>query len=61
MTIIAGVVLLQIDWRRFFEDAFRTVNKKVSSQEKVVVYAPEYLQNLTLLIREYNGTADGRM
>ncbi|CAH1165627.1 unnamed protein product [Phyllotreta striolata] len=50
-----------IDWRKFFEDAMRTVNKKISNKEEVVVYAPEYLGNLTVLIKEYNKTVEGKI
>ncbi|XP_028131382.1 endothelin-converting enzyme homolog isoform X3 [Diabrotica virgifera virgifera] len=50
-----------IDWRKFFEDAMRIVNKKVTNKEEVVVYAPEYLGNLTQLIKEYNKTAEGKV
>lgn len=39
----------------------RIVNKKITSKEQIVVYAPEYLGNLTLLIKEYNSTTEGRM
>ncbi|XP_072387563.1 endothelin-converting enzyme homolog isoform X2 [Diabrotica undecimpunctata] len=50
-----------IDWRKFFEDAMRIVNKKVTNKEEVVVYAPEYLGNLTKLIKEYNKTVEGKI
>lgn len=50
-----------IDWRKFFEDAMRIVGKKITSKEQVVVYAVEYLGNLTLLIKEYNSTPEGRI
>lgn len=50
-----------INWRDHFEDAFRLVNRKVSEKEKVVVYAPTYLKNLTLLINNYTRTDDGKM
>lgn len=52
---------LQIDWRKFFEDAMRVVNKKITSKEKIVVYAPEYLMKLSQLIKEYNATQEGKM
>lgn len=51
----------QIDWRRFFEDAMHVVNKKVTPKEEVVVYAPEYLKNLVLLVKEYENTTEGKM
>lgn len=54
-------VVFQIDWRRFFEDAMHVVNKKVTSKEEIVVYAPEYLKNLVLLVKDYEKTAEGRM
>lgn len=50
-----------IDWRSHFEDAFRLINRKISEKEKVVVYAPQYLKNLTLLINNYTRTEDGKM
>lgn len=50
-----------IDWRKFFEDAMRIVGKKIGNKEEVVVYAPEYLGNLTQLIKDYNKTTEGRI
>ncbi|VEN40265.1 unnamed protein product, partial [Callosobruchus maculatus] len=50
-----------LDWRMFFEDAMRIVRKKIDKKEPVVVYAPEYLKNLTGLIKEYNSTRTGRI
>lgn len=39
----------------------RVVNKKITSKEKVVVYAIEYLTKLSALIKDYNATREGRM
>lgn len=50
-----------INWRDHFEDAFRLVNRKVSEKEKVVVYAPGFLRNLTLLINDYTKTDEKKM
>ncbi|XP_044741561.1 endothelin-converting enzyme homolog isoform X2 [Chrysoperla carnea] len=50
-----------ISWTDYFSDAFKQVGKKITSKEIVVVYAPEYLQNLTVIIREYNGTKKGQI
>ncbi|XP_044763653.1 endothelin-converting enzyme homolog isoform X2 [Coccinella septempunctata] len=50
-----------LDWRKFFENAMKNVNRKVTSKQHVVVYAPEYLGNLTNLIKEYNATVEGRI
>ncbi|KAB0791750.1 hypothetical protein PPYR_03550 [Photinus pyralis] len=51
-----------IDWKLFFENALKIVGKrKISSKETVVVYAPEYLEKLTTLIEEYQGTEEGKI
>lgn len=49
-----------INWREHFEDAFRLVNRKISEKEKVVVYAPGFLKNLTPLIKNYTKTDEGK-
>lgn len=50
-----------IDWRDHFEDAFRVVKRKITEKEKIVVFAPEYLEKLTRLLFEYNSTVEGKM
>lgn len=50
-----------IDWREHFEDALRIVKRKVTEKERVVVYAPEYLQKLTTIVQKYKETDDGKM
>lgn len=50
-----------IDWRAHFEDALRIVKRKVTEKERVVVYAPDYLEKLTTIVKTYNGTNDGKM
>ncbi|XP_046673742.1 endothelin-converting enzyme homolog isoform X3 [Homalodisca vitripennis] len=49
-----------MSWKDYFSDALRLVNKKITDKEKVVVYAPDYLRNLTIIIREYNATLEGK-
>lgn len=49
-----------LNWQLHFEDAFRLVNRKVSEKEKVVVYAPNFLKNLTPLIANYTSTDEGK-
>ncbi|XP_054269922.1 endothelin-converting enzyme homolog [Macrosteles quadrilineatus] len=49
-----------MSWKEYFSDALRLVNKKITDKEKVVVYAPDYLRNLTLIIKEYNSTLEGK-
>lgn len=39
----------------------RIVNRKITSKEKIVVYAPEYLNQLSTLIKDYNATREGKM
>lgn len=50
-----------IDWRSHFEDALRIVKRKITEKERVVVYAPEYLEKLTAIVKEYEATNDGKI
>lgn len=50
-----------MDWLAYFTDALRLVSKKISKKERVVVYAPQYLANLTDIIKEYNNSTEGKM
>lgn len=50
-----------INWRSHFEDAFRVVKRKITDKERIVVYAPEYLEKLSRIVNEYNSTTDGKM
>lgn len=49
-----------IDWVAYFSDAMRLVNRKVTPKTPVVVYAPQYLKNLTDLLNEHTNTTEGR-
>jgi membrane metallo-endopeptidase-like protein 1 len=49
-----------INWQSHFEDAFRLVGRKIPEKEKVVVYAPTFLKNLTPLIENYTKTDEGK-
>ena len=37
----------------FFSDIFSTVNRTVTEEQPIVVYAPTYLGNLSKVIEEY--------
>lgn len=50
-----------IDWQDHLDDAFRKVKRKITDKERVVVYAPEYLEKLSAVVVEYNATTDGQM
>lgn len=50
-----------INWRDHFEEAFRLVKRKITDKEKVLVYAPEYLQKLNTLVAEYNSTEEKKI
>lgn len=50
-----------INWRDHFDEAFRLVKRKITEKENVVVYAPEYLEKLNALVKEYNATDDKKM
>ncbi|KAF6212861.1 hypothetical protein GE061_010571 [Apolygus lucorum] len=48
-----------LGWLEYFSDAFRSVKKKITDKDKIVLYAPSYLSNLTLIINEYHRTEKG--
>lgn len=50
-----------INWREHFADAFRLIKRKITDDELVVVYAPEFLKKLTGIIKEYSQTNAGKM
>lgn len=55
-----------LDWRAHFEDAMRAVKSpkmavKISEKERIVVYAPKFLEDLSALVKEYNRTMKGKM
>ena len=42
-----------INWTNYFGDAFKRVNRTISDDEKIIVYAPDYMHNLTRLIQAH--------
>jgi endothelin-converting enzyme len=40
-----------IDWVKYFQSAFKQINREVNESEPIVVYSPEYLTNLSKLIK----------
>ncbi|KAJ2941005.1 hypothetical protein O0L34_g13132 [Tuta absoluta] len=45
-----------LNWTAFFNDAFITVNRSITENERVVVYAPDYFRNLTKVLKRYSRT-----
>ncbi|KAJ9601453.1 hypothetical protein L9F63_000370, partial [Diploptera punctata] len=50
-----------MSWRDYFTDAMRSIGRKVTPKEMVVVYAPEYLQKLSKIIQNHTTTAEGKI
>lgn len=44
---------MQIDWKKYFTDAFRLVNRPITEDQQVVMYAIDYLRKLNFLMKEY--------
>ncbi|XP_073958609.1 M13 family metallopeptidase neprilysin 3 isoform X1 [Choristoneura fumiferana] len=42
-----------LNWTVFFNDAFSLVGRKITEEDRIVVYAPEYFRNLTKVVRKY--------
>lgn len=50
-----------MSWRDYFANAMKRINRSVTNDEKVVVYAPEYLEKLTAIVDEHMKTDKGKM
>lgn len=50
-----------INWTAHFADAMKIVGRKITEKEIVVVYAPEFLQQMTEIVKTYNKTPKGKM
>ncbi|CAD7093917.1 unnamed protein product [Hermetia illucens] len=50
-----------INWTAHFADAMKIVGRKITEKEIVVVYAPEFLQQMTEIVKTYNKTPKGKI
>ncbi|GFU35800.1 endothelin-converting enzyme homolog [Nephila pilipes] len=50
-----------IHWTHYFNSAFKSVNRRISSSEEVVIFAREYLEKLSQLVTEYLYNPQGRL
>ncbi|XP_055922189.1 neprilysin-3 isoform X2 [Eupeodes corollae] len=50
-----------INFTAHFADALQTIGRKITQDERVIVYAPEFLKNLSTLVQEYQKTEKGRI
>ncbi|XP_072945939.1 endothelin-converting enzyme homolog [Epargyreus clarus] len=49
-----------LNWTMFFNDAFKLVNRSISENERIVVYAPDYFKNLTKVLKKYSKTEENQ-
>ncbi|GFU64470.1 endothelin-converting enzyme homolog [Trichonephila clavipes] len=50
-----------INWRHFFNSAFKKVGREIYSSEPVVVFALDYLKKLSKLVTQYLSNSQGRV
>jgi endothelin-converting enzyme len=50
-----------MSWQKYFSDAMRSTQRKVTGKEMIVVYAPEYLEKLSVVVTNYTLTPEGKM
>ncbi|XP_058803973.1 endothelin-converting enzyme homolog isoform X2 [Phymastichus coffea] len=50
-----------ISWIDYFQNATGVVNKTITSDQKIVNYAPEYFKKLSKLVLQYNKTNSGKV
>ena len=51
----------KVDWVSLVNNMLSTVGIRVERTEPVIVYAPQYLTDLCLLLEDYMNTAQGKM
>jgi hypothetical protein len=52
---------MQISWQKYFSDAMRQIQRNITGNEMVLVYAPEYLAKLSALVINYTKSTEGEM
>ncbi|XP_075540860.1 M13 family metallopeptidase neprilysin 3 isoform X2 [Dermacentor variabilis] len=50
-----------LNWTEYFTSAFAQINRTIPPTQDVVVYAPEYMGNMTQLVQEYMNTTRGKI
>ena len=50
-----------IDWVSYFRYAFIHIERDITDQEEIVVYSPDYLTNLSVLLKEHIRDERGKM
>lgn len=50
-----------INWRKHFQTAFKSIDRKVTGRESISIASPKYLTNITPLIKKYTSTDEGKM
>ena len=50
-----------IDWVSYFGYAFQQINRKVTEDEAIVVYSPDYMTNLSVLIEQHLSQDETKM
>ncbi|XP_014239311.1 endothelin-converting enzyme homolog isoform X5 [Cimex lectularius] len=49
-----------IAWLKYFNNALNQVNNEITEKEMIVVYAPQYMVNLTRILSEYMNSTEGK-
>ena len=52
---------LQLNWDEYFNSAFRQVNVTIEPSDPVIVYSPDFLRNLSVIIADMLSTEKGKM
>ncbi|XP_031624071.1 endothelin-converting enzyme homolog [Contarinia nasturtii] len=50
-----------INWHLYFQRVFQVINHNITENERVIVYAPKYLEKLSTIIAEYKKTDEGKI
>ncbi|GAB6026306.1 Peptidase M13 [Chamberlinius hualienensis] len=50
-----------LNWVQYFNSAFKSVNRTIVPSDDIVVYAPDFLTNLTMIIERYHSSDEGKI
>ncbi|XP_022241235.1 endothelin-converting enzyme homolog isoform X2 [Limulus polyphemus] len=49
-----------IDWVLYFNHGFNQIGRNIKSSENIVVYSPEFLQDMSTIVTQYLSTPEGK-
>ena len=49
-----------INWTRYFQKAFSKIHRKIDENQDIIVFSPEYLANVSIMVNDKLKTIKGK-